>query len=132
MNRDAEPEKPRCAQWFAFSPIIRRFFRLLRTAEDVHPRLLVFGIINAAPRLRAAPCSPQISQRPRRVSMSKHPVPARLIVLAGIAAVPGTSLPPVAAIAKEQDENTLSVPEHGRATGMDIECEYGEVPGGAE
>src|SRR3546814_10131641 len=71
MNSDAEPEKPRFAQLFAFSPIIRRFFRLLRTAEDVHPRLLVFGIINAVPRLRAAPCSPQISQRPRRVSMSR-------------------------------------------------------------
>src|SRR3546814_15677032 len=69
MNSVAEPEKPRCAQLFAFSPIIRRFFRLLRTAEDVHPRLLVFGIINAVPRLRAAPCSPQISQRPRSVSM---------------------------------------------------------------
>src|SRR3546814_3527128 len=59
MNSVAEPEKPRCAQLFAFSPIIRRFFRLLRTAEDVHPRLLVFGIINAVPRLRAAPCRPE-------------------------------------------------------------------------
>src|SRR3546814_11469367 len=110
MNSDAEPEKPRFAQLFAFSPIIRRFFRLLRTAEDVHPRLLVFGIINAVPRLRAAPCSPQISQRPRRVSMSKHSVPARLIVLAGAAAVLGTSLPPVAAHAKDTDEPTITVP----------------------
>src|SRR3546814_11790163 len=100
MNSVAEPEKPRCAQLFAFSPIIRRFFRLLRTAEDVHPRLLVFGIINAVPRLRAAPCSPQISQRPRRVSMSKHSVSARLIVLAGAAPVLGTSLLPVASSAE--------------------------------
>src|SRR3546814_13326264 len=42
--------------------------------------------------------------------MSKHSVPARLIVLAGAAAVLGTSLLPVAAIAKDKDEHTITVP----------------------
>ncbi len=41
--------------------------------------------------------------------MSKHSIPARLVFVAGAAALLGTALPN-AAIAKDKDEHTITVP----------------------